>query len=82
WTLAAALSIDLLALAIRLLLGAQFAVGNGAVIALAGLAAYTVWTRDARGLRSVCLGALLILATKAGDAWLQITTIVRPYVLD
>lgn len=80
--LAIALGIDAVGAFVRLEAGRPFAVGNGAVLVLAGLAVYTVWRRDLGGVRAVCLGALLILATKAGDAWLQITTIVRPYVLD
>lgn len=82
WALSLAVAIDLVGVVLRLDAGRPFAVGNGAVIALAGLAAFTVWRQDLSGIRSVCLGGLLILATKAGDAWLQITTIVRPYVLD
>lgn len=82
WTLSAAVLIDTAGALIRLESGHPFAIGNGAVIALAGLGAYTLWTRNNSGLRAVCLGALLILATKAGDTWLQITTIVRPQVLD
>lgn len=82
WALSAAVSIDLVGALLRSEAGRPFAIGNGATIALAGLAVYTVWRGDVSGVRSVCLGGLLILATKAGDAWLQITTIVRPYVLD
>lgn len=82
WALSLAVGIDVVGALLRLDAGRPFAVGNGAVIVLAGLACYTVWRRDISGVRSVCLGGLLILATKAGDAWLQITTIVRPYVLD
>ncbi|MGA9871290.1 MAG: phosphatase PAP2 family protein, partial [Rhodococcus sp. (in: high G+C Gram-positive bacteria)] len=82
WALSLAVLIDMTGALLRLEAGRPFAVGNGAVIVLAGLAAYTVWRRDISGVRAICLGALLILATKAGDAWLQITTIVRPYVLD
>ncbi|SNS64593.1 phosphatase PAP2 family protein [Rhodococcoides kyotonense] len=82
WALSAAVAIDLIGVAIRLDAGLPFAVGNGAVIVLASLAVYTASRRDIRGLKAACFGGLLILATKAGDAWLQITTIVRPYVLD
>nr|WP_296778736.1 phosphatase PAP2 family protein [Rhodococcus sp. (in: high G+C Gram-positive bacteria)] len=80
--LSIAVAIDVVGAVVRLESGRPFSVGNGAVIVLAGLAVYTVWRRDVGGVRAVCLGALLILATKAGDAWLQITTIVRPYVFD
>lgn len=82
WALSCAIGIDVVGAFLRLDAGHPFAVGNGAVIVLVGLAAYAVWRRDLSGVRSVCLGGLLLLATKAGDAWLQITTIVRPYVLD
>lgn len=82
WALGIAVLIDAVGALARLEAGHPFAVGNGAVIALAGLAVFTIWRRDVGGIRAVCLGGLLILATKGGDAWLQITTIVRPYVLD
>ncbi|MGB7234361.1 MAG: phosphatase PAP2 family protein [Rhodococcus sp. (in: high G+C Gram-positive bacteria)] len=82
WALSLAVAIDIVGAVLRLDAGRPFAVGNGAVIVLAGLAMVTAWRRDVSGIRSICLGGLLILATKAGDAWLQITTIARPYVLD
>lgn len=82
WALSIAVAIDIVGALVRFEAGHAFAIGNGAVIVLAGLGAYAVYMRESRGLKAVCLGALLILATKAGDAWLQITTIVRPYVLD
>ncbi|MDJ0393243.1 phosphatase PAP2 family protein [Rhodococcus sp. G-MC3] len=80
--LSIAVGIDVVGALVRVESGRPFSVGNGAVIVLAGLAAYTLWRRDVGGVRSVCLGCLLILATKVGDTWLHITTIVRPYVLD
>ncbi|NIL78234.1 hypothetical protein RhoFasB10_04401 [Rhodococcus sp. B10] len=82
WALASAVAIDLVGIVVRLDAGLPFSVGNGAVIVLTGLALYAVARRDPRGLKAACLGGLLILATKIGDVWLQITTIVRPYVLD
>ncbi|WP_084727385.1 phosphatase PAP2 family protein [Rhodococcoides yunnanense] len=80
--LSAAVVIDVVCALIRLEAGHSFSIGNGAIIVLVGLGAYTLYLRDAGGLKAVCLGALLILATKAGDAWLHITTLVRPSVLD
>ncbi len=82
WSLALAVAIDIVFVVGRAGSGLPFSVGNGAVIVLVGLAVYTIWTRDNHGIKSVCLGGLLILASKAGDAWLQITTLVRPNVLD
>lgn len=80
--LSAAVVIDGAALLIRLEAGGGFAVGNGAVIVLTALAGYAIYTRNLSLVRSASLGGLLILATKAGDAWLHLTAVARPYVLD
>lgn len=82
WALAAAVLIDAAALLIRLEAGGGFAIGNGAVIVLTALAGYAIWTHNLSLVRSASLGGLLILATKAGDAWLHLTAVARPYVLD
>ncbi|MGW6693783.1 DUF5933 domain-containing protein [Rhodococcus sp. NPDC054953] len=83
---AAAVGIDLVFLAGRLLQDGPFAVGNGPtwVLTLIAVVAAVRWTGERR--RSVLLGAgfgaLLIVATKIGDVWLQITVMTRPAVLD
>ncbi|MGA5462763.1 DUF5933 domain-containing protein [Mycobacterium sp. NPDC050041] len=70
----------------RVLRGGVLTVGNGPIIVLTGLA--VVALRNFRGveranaLRGIAFGALLVLATKAGDAWLSITAALRPAVLD
>ncbi|MGW0176647.1 DUF5933 domain-containing protein [Rhodococcus sp. NPDC003322] len=83
---AAAIGIDLVALAVRLLDGGPVAVGNGPTWVLLGIAVVAAarWTGDRRGsaLLGAGLGALLIVATKIGDVWLQITVMTRPAVLD
>ncbi|MGQ4597038.1 DUF5933 domain-containing protein [Nocardia sp. R6R-6] len=81
-----AVAIDAAWAGVRLLGGEPFAIGNGPIIVLTGLAllAWLRWTgverRDA--LHAAALGALLVLATKVGDVWLHITVIGRPTVLD
>lgn len=81
-----AVAVDVVWAAARLLAGEPFAIGNGPVIVLTGLAlvAWLRWSgaerRDA--LHAVALGALLVLATKVGDVWLHITVLGRPTVLD
>ncbi|SEM09364.1 PAP2 superfamily protein [Rhodococcus maanshanensis] len=84
--LAAAVALDLLFAVGRLLFGGPFAIGNGPTLVLTGIGLYAAvaWTGEQRrsALRGVGLGALLILATKVGDVWLQITVLTRPLVLD
>nr|WP_324195352.1 DUF5933 domain-containing protein [Nocardia abscessus] len=81
-----AVAVDVVWAGVRLLAGEPFAVGNGPVIVLTGLAlvAWLRWSgrerRDA--LHAVALGALLVLATKVGDVWLHVTVIGEPTVLD
>ncbi|WP_281876017.1 phosphatase PAP2 family protein [Nocardia sputorum] len=81
-----AAAIDVVWAGVRLVAGAPFAIGNGPVIVLTGLAlvAWLRWSgaerRDA--LHAAALGALLVLATKVGDVWLHVTVIGRPTVLD
>ncbi|MFE7744228.1 DUF5933 domain-containing protein [Nocardia sp. NPDC057455] len=84
--LGVAVAVDVVWAGARLLAGEPFAIGNGPVIVLTGLAllAWLRWSgaerRDA--LHAAALGALLILATKVGDVWLHVTVIGRPTVLD
>ncbi len=85
-TLAIAVILDAAIAGVRLLLGGPLTFGNGAVIALTGLAlvAWLGWEgRDKRdALHAAALGALLILATKVGDVWLHVTVMAGPRVLD
>ncbi|WP_416382308.1 DUF5933 domain-containing protein [Nocardia transvalensis] len=85
-TLGIAVGIDVVVAVVRVLLGGPLTVGNGAVIALTGLAvvAWLGWDgKDKRNaLHAAALGALLILATKVGDVWLHITVMAGPNVLD
>ncbi len=84
--LAAAIGIDLIFVAIRAIEGAKFTVGNGPTIVLTALAVLAVvrWhgARRETALRTIALGALLILATKVGEIWLDITAWACPLVLD
>jgi hypothetical protein len=85
--LSVAAALDIVFAVARLLRGGLFAVGNGPLIVLTGLAvvlAWRHWARDERttALRGIAFGFLLIIATKAGDSWLRITAIFRPKVLD
>ncbi|OZC47166.1 hypothetical protein CH286_13340 [Rhodococcus sp. WWJCD1] len=81
-TLAIAALIDAAVLGVRFGFDATLTVGNGPSLVLVGLGVYVARRGDTRAMRGVALGALLLLATKAGDAWLHITTVARPYVLD
>lgn len=84
--LSAAVAIDVVWAGVRLLAGESFAIGNGPVIVLTGLAAYAWFRWDGterrNALHAAALGALLILATKVGDVWLHVTIMSRPTVLD
>jgi hypothetical protein len=84
--LSAAAFLDVGFAAERLLRGGALAVGNGPVIVLTGLALVAVqrWVKGepTAAFRGVAFGLLLIIATKVGDAWLRITAIIRPEVLD
>ncbi|MEV6275324.1 phosphatase PAP2 family protein [Nocardia sp. NPDC051832] len=84
--LASAVALDLVFVAIRAIEGAKFTVGNGPTIVLTVLAilAAVRWHGAQRetALRTIALGALLILATKVGEIWLDITAWARPMVLD
>ncbi|MBY3986086.1 inositol phosphorylceramide synthase [Rhodococcus fascians] len=80
--LAVAAALDAVVLGGRYLFDVPLTVGNGPSLVLVALAFHVVRRHDARAMRGVALGALLLLATKAGDAWLHITMISRPRVLD
>ncbi|AHH21921.1 putative membrane protein [Nocardia nova SH22a] len=85
-TLGAAIAVDAICASIRVLSGGPMTVGNGAVIALAGVAlvAWLGWegAEKRNALRAAALGALLILATKVGDVWLHFTVMAGPNVRD
>ncbi|MEV6215011.1 DUF5933 domain-containing protein [Nocardia sp. NPDC051833] len=86
YAVAAAIGIDAIYVALRLLDGKPFTVGNGPTIVLTGLVivAAVRWRGRERtdALKAAALGALLVLATKVGDVWLHVTSAVRPSVLD
>ncbi|MGV9676332.1 DUF5933 domain-containing protein [Nocardia sp. NPDC003482] len=85
-TLGVAIGIDAIVSVVRVLGGGAPALGNGAVLALTGLAlvAWLGWEGRVRrdALHAAALGALLILATKVGDVWLHVTVMAGPSVLD
>ena len=84
--LSAAAAIDIVVAVVRYSAGGPLTVGNGATWVLTAVGVYAAWRlsgdrrRDA--LKGVGLGALLIIATKFGDAWLQVTIMAGPAVLD
>ncbi|MBL1078260.1 phosphatase PAP2 family protein [Nocardia sp. 2] len=82
----AAVALDVVYVAVRAVEGEKFTVGNGPAIVLTVMAALVAlrWTGQRRrtALHAIALGALLILATKVGEIWLDITAWARPMVLD
>ena len=86
WVVTTAAGLDVCFAAERVLRGGALTVGNGPLIVLTGLALLvgTRWqgVRRADALRAISFGALIILATKMGDTWLHLTTIIRPTVWD
>ncbi|MFI9503274.1 DUF5933 domain-containing protein [Nocardia sp. NPDC052566] len=82
----AAVAVDAAFVLVRTLEGKPFTVGNGPTIVLTVLAVVVAlrWTGERRhtALRAIGLGALLILATKVSEVWLDITAWSRPMVLD
>ena len=84
--LSIAAGLDVVFAAERLLRGGVLAFGNGPVIVLTGLTVLVLWRwtgqQRTNALRAIVFGILLILATKVGDAWLRITALARPQVLD
>ncbi|MCM6772507.1 phosphatase PAP2 family protein [Nocardia sp. CDC159] len=83
---AAAVGIDLVFVAARAVGGHKFTVGNGPTLVLTALAVVVVlrWAGERRrtALRTIGIGALLILATKVSEIWLDITAWACPTVLD
>ncbi|WP_234711377.1 phosphatase PAP2 family protein [Mycolicibacterium llatzerense] len=81
-----ALGLDVLFVVGREYVGLPAAMGSGALVVLTGLGVFALmrWTGSRRdtALKGVATGLLLVLATKAGDAWLTITSLTRPTVLD
>jgi hypothetical protein len=86
WALGSAAVIDAGFIGVRFLLHDRPTYGNGALIVLAGLGvvAATRWSGQQRidAIKGVCLGLLLVYASKMGDTWLRITASTRPMVLD
>ena len=84
--LGAAVGLDAVFAAERVLRGGPLTAGNGPIIVLTALMliAWLRWSGTERrtALRAAALGALLIVATKLGDAWLEITIRTQPTVLD
>jgi hypothetical protein len=84
--LGAAAGLDVVFAAERVLRGGVFTVGNGPLIVLTAVAllAGLRWTGAERSdaLRAAAWGAVLIVASEAAEAWLRITALVRPAVLD
>ncbi|MBF6171329.1 DUF5933 domain-containing protein [Nocardia blacklockiae] len=84
--LAAAVGIDLVFVILRAVEGHKFTLGNGPTLVLTGLTILVAlrWTGERRttALRTIGLGALLILATKVSEIWLDITAWATPQVLD
>ncbi len=84
--LSVAAALDLVFAVERLMRGGALAFGTGPLVVLTGLA-LLVWRRwpdadRATAARGVAFGILLVLATKVGDTWLQITVNTRPAVWD
>ncbi len=84
--LSVAAALDVVFAAERLVRGGVLAFGTGPLVVLTGLA-IVVWRRGpgaerATAARGVAFGILLVLATKVGDTWLQITATTRPTVWD
>lgn len=81
-----AAGLDVIFAAERVWRGGPLTVGNGPLIVLTGLIAVAGlrWSGAMRdnALRAAGWGALLIVASKAADAWLRISAIGRPTVLD
>ncbi|MBB5912783.1 hypothetical protein BJY24_001650 [Nocardia transvalensis] len=84
--LGAAVGLDLVYVIVRAVEGAKFTFGNGPTLVLTALTVVVAlrWTGERRttALRTIGLGALLILATKVSEIWLDITAWATPQVLD
>lgn len=81
-----AAAIDLAFFAVRGLHGESYTLGTGPTLVLCGLVLYAAlrWRGYVRrtALHAAALGVLLILATKVGNTWLELTGELRPTVLD
>ena len=89
WRIAAlstAAALDVAFAAERFVRGGALTVGNGPLIVLTALTALVLWrwegVRRTTALRGIAYAILFVLAAKVGDAWLRITAIIRPAVLD
>jgi len=86
YALAAAVALDAAFAAERWLRAGVVAFGNGPVIVLTALTVLVCWRWDgiqrATALKGIAFATLFVLATKVGDAWLRLTPINRPKVLD
>jgi Domain of unknown function (DUF5933)/PAP2 superfamily len=89
WRISALLlaaALDILFAAARVVRGGMLAFGTGPLLVLTGLV-LVVWLRWAgsertTAFRGIAFGLLVIIATKVGDAWMSITAMLRPTVLD
>lgn len=84
--LASALVLDLAFFVSRLGPGVRPTFGNGPALVLVGLGiwAASTWPGDQRrdALKGVIIGLVLVFTSKISDAWLRITAITEPQVLD
>ncbi len=84
--LSTAVAVDLAFFLGRMSEGGRLTFGNGALVVLLGLGLWVSfrWERDRRidALKGVTLGLVLIMATKMSDAWLHLTAVTQPTVLD
>jgi hypothetical protein len=86
YAISTAAALDFVLAAARLTHGGTLNFGKGPLFVLTGLA-LVVWLRRggaqrATALRGIAFGFLVIIASKVGDAWLSITAMFRPTVLD
>jgi hypothetical protein len=81
-----AMAIDLVFFLGRLPGGTRWTFGNGAAFVLVGIGGWALWKwegaarRDA--LKGVGIGIVMVMATKVSDAFLRITALTKPNVLD
>ncbi|QEV22605.1 phosphatase PAP2 family protein [Streptomyces alboniger] len=86
----AAIGVDVVFVSVRWAVGAEVPedhfIGNGALWAMLGCAAFAITRRTGKErlllLKGVGLGLLLVAGRKTGDTWLLITSKTRPTVLD
>ena len=84
--LSIAVALDLTFVLGRMSEGGRLTFGNGALVVLLGLGLWVSfrWSNERRidALKGVTLGLVLIMATKMSDAWLHLTAVTQPTVLD